>query len=253
MRITRVHLYGEPSAPRVSMDGLSTFIRDTFAVDVIVRRPITGYYRPGTAGRIESCLVRSIYRPHDPDGPHGAGRPGPSDDDGDGAVQMYDGYHLLDEMGGLLDHHPGLFHVVFTDMLVGTYDGSDMRYHGRVLVAANPCIISTTGMVEAPARPRDYCVEMMAASRMGADVQTVESRHAGRFLTYGDGRLQAAAEGYVMQAIFHFETGEAFCGDRDCRLFNAHWQSDLIHSQVSSGALCGRHRSILGMMRRDHM
>ena len=167
----------------------------------------------------------------------------------DSGVPIYDGYRLLDVLGNLVEQEPGLFHVVFTDLLVGTYDQSDMRYHGRALVAANPCLISTTGMVEAPARPRDYCIEVMAAQMAGTNTDGVESRHAGRFLTYGDDRLQKVAEGYLLQVISYFETGEAFCENRDCRLFNAHWQSELIHSQVTSGRLCGRHRSILDGIR----
>ena len=39
--------------------------------------------------------------------------------------------------------------------------------------------------------------------------------------------------------------GEAFCADRDCRLYNVHWQSDLLRSQVHSGRLCGAHRAVL--------
>lgn len=243
MRISRVHLYGEPSAPRISMGLLSKFLRETFGLDASVRPPIGDLYGPDTLREIESCRVANPYRPHDPGGRARAA------DIPDGGMPIHDGYHLMEVLGGLVEQERGLLHVIFTDLVVGTYDRSDMRYHGRALVAANPCLISTTGMVEAPARPTDYCIEVMAARMAGADAGDVESRHTGRFLTYGDGRLQAAAEGYLLQAVFYLETGEAFCRDRDCRLFNAHWQSELIRSQVTSGRLCGYHRSILDGIR----
>lgn len=243
MRISRVFLYGEPSAPGISMESLSGFLQEILGVEAIVRQPIGRLCGQDAVRAIESCRVANPYRPHDP-AAHAETADAPDND-----MPIHDGYHLLDVLGGLLEQDRGLFHVVFTDLLVGTYDQSDMRYHGRALVAANPCLVSTTGMVEAPARPRDYCIEVMAAQMAGAGTGGVESRHAGRFLAYGDGRLQAAAEGYALQAILYFETGEAFCGDRDCRLFNAHWQADLIRSQVTSGRLCGRHRSILDDIR----
>ena len=243
MRISRVFLYGEPSAPRISMESLSGFLRETLGVEAVVRQPIGRLFSQDAILEVESCRVTNLYRPHEP-AAHVNATYTP-----DSGVPIYDGYHLLDVLGNLVEQEPGLFHVVFTDLLVGTYDQSDMRYHGRVLVAANPCLISTTGMVEAPARPRDYCIEVMAAQMAGANTDGVESRHAGRFLTYGDDRLQKVAEGYLLQVISYFETGEAFCEDRDCRLFNAHWQSELIHSQVTSGRLCGRHRSILDGIR----
>ena len=118
--------------------------------------------------------------------------------------------------------------MLFVDDAIGTYDHADMRYHGRALISANPCIVSVRGMCEAPARPRDYCIDMMACTAAGGDAQEVESRHGGRFLTYDDSRMQEVAHGYVMQAVFHFETGEAFCTDAGCRLYNSHWQSDVI-------------------------
>lgn len=243
MRVSRVFLYGEPSAPRISMESLSAFLQDMLGVEAVVRRPIGQLCGQDTNRKVGFCRVANPYRPHDPAAC--AETPGAPDS----GVPVYDGYHLLDVLGSLVEQGPGLFHVMFTDLLVGTYDQTDMRYHGRALVAANPCLVSTTGMVEAPARPRDYCIEVMAAQMAGASTEEIESRHAGRFLTYGDDRLQVAAEGYVLQAIFYFETGEAFCEDLDCRLFNAHWQTDLIHSQVTSGRLCGRHRAILNGIR----
>jgi hypothetical protein len=41
-------------------------------------------------------------------------------------------------------------------------------------------------------------------------------------------------------------TGEPFCEERECRLFNAHWQEDLLHAQLDGGSdLCAKHERML--------
>jgi hypothetical protein len=49
-------------------------------------------------------------------------------------------------------------------------------------------------------------------------------------------------KGYVLQAVFYQATGEAFCDDPDCRLFNAHWQEEVLRAQRDVPYdLCPRH------------
>ena len=45
-------------------------------------------------------------------------------------------------------------------------------------------------------------------------------------------------------------TKEAFCEDPECRLFNAHWQAELLRAQVESGRLCPRHQALTGSVRK---
>ena len=235
MRISRIALYDCASHRRVRMGAVAAFLRRTFGV------PAESRPSPLVARRdTDACRVRNMFRPPERWG------------DGDASgIPLYDGYMLADLLGGVLSHDEGAFHVLFVDDAIGTYDHADMRYHGRALISANPCIVSVRGMCEAPARPRDYCIDMMACTAAGGDAQEVESRHGGRFLTYDDSRMQEVAHGYVMQAVFHFETGEAFCTDAGCRLYNSHWQSDVIHTQVTSPRLCRRHQDALRRMAAD--
>lgn len=232
MRISRVSLYDCASNPHIVMDEVASFISDSFGTPARARPP------PRLrAGEVDACRVRSLFRPPE------LWR------DGDRAdADLYDGHLLADVLGRGIAHPDGEYHLFFVDRMVGTYDGSDMKYHGRAVVSANPAIISVRGMCEAPARPRRYYTDMMACAA-GGDPAEVESRHAGSFLTPDDPRIGDAARGYAMQAMFHFETGEAFCGDARCRLFNSHWQSDLIRTQTDSPRLCGRHRDMLRRMR----
>lgn len=233
MRITQVRLYDSVSHPHVSMEQLASFIHDTFGI------PAESHMMPHIDNhKMDSCRVRSIFRPPEKWG---------NDETAD--IPLYDGHLLHDHLGEYLSHRAGVFHILFVDVMIGTYDYDGMRYHGRALLSANPCIISVRGMCEAPARSTTYCADVMACMATGRDVLEVDKQHGGGFLTYDDPRLQKAANGYVMQAIFHFETGDAFCEDTSCQLYNSHWQSDVIRTQVTSPRLCGYHQDVLGLIK----
>ena len=134
---------------------------------------------------------------------------------------------------------------IHTNKLVCTYDTDDDRYHGRTVICSNPAIISTTGMIEAPARPREYYFEAMKCKTQGLSIQDLKKNYSGKFLDYHDKRLSKIAEGCLLQAIFYYITGDAFCSSLDCRLNNAHWQKDLLYSQLKIGKLCNKHQALL--------
>lgn len=230
MRISRISLYDCAENPHVSMYDIASFMQDMFGIlPCIMPPPRLDVYN------LNACKVRSIFRPPD--------RWTDSDTDD---IDLYDGHLLADILGAHLSHTDGTYHILFVNHMVGTYDISDMRYHGRAVISSNPAIISIRGICEAPARPRSYYIDM--ACTAGGD-PNVNARYAGSFIMPDDPRLEYAACGYVMQAVFHFETGEAFCSDTNCRLFNSHWQSDVIRTQVESPNLCRHHQSVLYDMR----
>ena len=232
MRTSSIALYCCTSNPRIRIDEAAAFVRDTFGIRAEVHSP------PVIESReLDACRVRSLFLPPDRWGEKNTSH-----------TLLYDGHMLAEALGGLLSHDEGVFHVIFVDYMMGTYEYGDMKYHGRALISANPCIVSVRGICEAPARPKEYCVDMMASGVTGEDPRDIEARYADQFITHDDARLQDATHGYLMQALFHFETGEAFCEDADCRLYNSHWQSDLIRTQISSPRLCGRHHDMLRRM-----
>ena len=52
------------------------------------------------------------------------------------------------------------------------------------------------------------------------------------------------------KAHLFYVTGEPFCEDRDCRLFNSHWQEEVLHSQLDGQyEFCSRHEGILKGLR----
>lgn len=133
-------------------------------------------------------------------------------------------------------------HIAFTNRLLGSWDKKDRRYHGRAGIYAMPCLISTTGIVEGPAKPREYYFRLMA----GLDEQLAKEGLEERFVDYGDRRLTELLKGYTMQAVFYHLLAEPFCEDRDCRLFNAHWQEEMIRAQLGTAAeFCAKHCKLL--------
>jgi len=146
---------------------------------------------------------------------------------------LYDGFELMTIFSKLITKKESGFshcHIVFTNQIFGTYDEADMRYHARVSVYGFPSIISTSGIVEAPAKPREFYLK----KQMGIDINALKQEFAGRFIDYDDSRMTEVMKGYVLQAIFFHMTGDPFCEDKNCRLYNAHWQEEVIQSQLNA-------------------
>ena len=76
-------------------------------------------------------------------------------------------------------------------------------------------------------------------------IEEIKEKYKGEFLEYHDTRLSSIVEGYVLQAIMYYATGDAFCENKECRLFNAHWQKDLFYSQLENKKICDKHHEKL--------
>jgi len=152
---------------------------------------------------------------------------------------LYDGFmmqRLFETMINENESNTDHVHIVFEDRLICTFSEEDWRYHARTIVAGNPSIISTTGIVEAPAKPKEWYIKQMLLAAYDID-RDGEDKNEGispsgkeKYLDYGDYRINFAAVGYALQALFFFITeGNPFCNDINCRLYNAHWQEELIY------------------------
>ena len=87
---------------------------------------------------------------------------------------------------------------------------------------------------------------------MRKDPLEVKDKFDGTFIDYEDERMTEVVKGYAMQAVFYCLTGEPFCEDRGCRLYNAHWQEELITAQLKSKyEFCERHDRILESLRAE--
>jgi len=165
---------------------------------------------------------------------------------------LYDGFYLSTIFAGALSLEAGALDeicLVLTDRLIGSFDRSDRRYHARVVIFGYPHVISCTGVVEAPARPREYYL-IRQRSPTGAPVRTeIEESLEGRYIDYGDPRISEVLNGYALQCLFYQATGEPFCPKKECRLYNAHWQEEMINAQLGGpGELCETHSAVLAMI-----
>ncbi|MBI3931749.1 MAG: hypothetical protein HY325_06965 [Chloroflexi bacterium] len=162
---------------------------------------------------------------------------------------LYDGFHLQRVFRQMI---PGeelrldFAHIIFTNRLLATWDDSNKKYHLRTSIYGIPSLVSTTGLVEAPAKPRDYYLIKQQYESLGKDLTELKDRFKGSFIDYEDKRLTEVAKGYAMQAVFYSLTGNPFCQDKGCRLYNAHWQEELIFAQLESDyEFCPRHSRLL--------
>ena len=252
MKISKIFLYNEPTVSQIQLERLAVFLKETFPVQVETRDSILKFSKKDTAIKIASCRIFNPRKPYEKHNPSIEEIIFEEENFTNTAktenIIMYDGFEIQKVLTELIPEEEtssDLFHIFFTNILTCTYDCNDYRHHGRALIGANPSIISTTGIIEAPAKPREYYLDLMSNYTQGINLESIKQKYKGTYLEYDDTRLSKIIEGYILQAIFYFETGDEFCDKTDCRLFNAHWQKDLLYSQLENGKLCEIHQQVL--------
>ena len=173
-----------------------------------------------------------------------------ADPDRAGGV-LYDGLALQRALNDRLPAderdltHP---HIVLLDRAIGTW-GGDGRWHKRVNVLGQPALVSVPGLYEAPAKPEAYYREKQRHALLTGDApprEVLENEVEGTFLVAEDPRTTEALRGYVLQAVHYLATGEAFCDDERCRLYDAHRQADLVRAQLREPGFCETHAECYG-------
>lgn len=156
---------------------------------------------------------------------------------------FYDGFKIASlfrdklSINGLSD-----ISIVYTDRLVGSF-GEDYRWHARTVMFSYPCVVSTTGIVQAPAKSKQYYLAKQLVSSMSKSTEVI-SDPEDHIRDINDPRIQQASESYAAQALFFSVFGEPFCSNNTCQLFNSHWQKHVLSAQVS-GELCGSHERMI--------
>ena len=252
MKISKISLYDEPSVPEIKITELSKFIKNTFRIEVEIRKNIFSNVSEKLSKEIAACRIYDTKKPfkrHEPSMEEIIFEQGNfSSENQNENIVMYDGYQLQQILEKIIPQNELVlenFHVIFTNKLTCTFDNNDFRFHGRALIGSNPSIISTTGIIEAPAKPKEFYLELMSRFAQGLNIESVKKKYQGQFLEYHDKRISEVVKGYILQAIFYIITGDPFCENLDCRLNNAHWQRDLLYSQLEIGKLCQKHQKII--------
>jgi hypothetical protein len=163
---------------------------------------------------------------------------------------FYDGYRLHELFSELLPEDEvlkNICHIIFTPRLFGTFDKYDRRYHARVILCGYPSMISTSGIVEAPAKPKEYykIKEGLLRQNITTVSEFMPDELKEKYLKYDDPKITEVLIGYSMQVIFFHLNTEPFCTDPNCRLFNAHWQEEVLQAQLSTPEYCQKHEEIL--------
>ena len=251
MKISTVYLYDEPSVPEIKINELANFIRDAFHSKVEVRKNIFSYFQSDIAPKLAACRIfdtRIPFERHNPSPEEIRFEEESFANSKETNIIMYDGFEFQKAVTCIIPEDESgsdKFHLVCTNKLTCTFDLDDYRYHGRAVICSNPSIISTTGMIEAPAKPREFYLSLLTNITQGLNIDMIENQFKGRYLEYHDPKIGEIIKGYALQALFYYLTGESFCESKECRLFNAHWQADLLYSQLEVGKLCERHQQIL--------
>lgn len=158
----------------------------------------------------------------------------------------YDGWELQRLYRALLpprERRQDRVHVVLTHRLPVTLEGG--RYHARVCVLGRPAILSTRGIVEGPAKPREFYLRKQQAELLGGGPEELLLQdYQGRFVLDDDPRFPELFRGYVLAALRYQLTGEAWCPEKGCMLYNAHWQEELLAAQLG-GHVCEAHAAEL--------
>lgn len=146
---------------------------------------------------------------------------------------LYDGFSFQNVCQEIISREElslGHYHIIFTNQLLATYDENDRRCHLRTSIYGMPNLISTSGIVEAPAKPKEY---YLLKSLGELATEEWKEKNKDKFIDYADPRLTEVLKGYLMQAIFYSLTGNPFCEQKNCRLYNAHWQEELLKAQLN--------------------
>ncbi|MEZ7988904.1 MAG: DUF6775 family putative metallopeptidase [Nitrosopumilus sp.] len=250
MKISKIILYNEPSVLEIDIKKLKKFIENIFQIKIEIRNNIFENINEKTCENIASSRIfnlKKTFQKHIPSIEEISIELENKDMSNKEEMILYDGIELSNIITELIpneEKNQDILNIIFTNKLTCTFDENDFRYHARALVGSNPIIISTTGTIEAPAKPKQYYLDLMT-NFSKEEIGEIKKKYKGQFLEYGDSRMPDIIEGYVLQAIFYYETGDAFCDNNQCRLFNSHWQKDLFISQVDNKKMCKKHEEIL--------
>lgn len=271
---SRIYLYALEREGLLDLDRIASYLRDRLGpVSVEIRKDFFSYVLEGIGleereegkgiGRLATDLAGlKVRRPQEKEffPPPLYGEVAYERERLEGGVGgsgiLYDG-HRLQQLcwEWLAPEETGLrhFHVIFTGQLFGTWDEDDLRYHARTNICGFPAILSTMGIVVAPAKPKEFYFLKQQLPWGAMDdlaLLDLKERFKGRFIDHEDDRMTEVMKGYVMQAIFGQLLGYPFCEDRDCRLFNAHWQEELIRAQLEGAyEFCPSHQQMLESIR----
>ena len=254
MKISKIIIYKEPSVPKINLDKIKEFIFKEFRIKIEIRDNIFNKLDKSTCEKIASTRIFNLkksFEKHNPTVNEILIELENKDMSNKEEMALYDGIELNEIIKELIpkeENNQNTLNIIFTNKLTCTFDQNDFKYHARTWIGSNPAIISTTGIIEAPAKPKQYYIDIIT-NISKESIEEIKKKYKGEFLEYNDPRLSDIVEGVLLQIIFYYETGDVFCENNQCRLFNAHWQKDLFISQIENKKICEKHEKVLSKMK----
>ncbi|OKY77330.1 MAG: hypothetical protein BTN85_1980 [Candidatus Methanohalarchaeum thermophilum] len=138
-------------------------------------------------------------------------------------------------------------HLIYTNRLFGTHKEKD-GYNLRVVIYGLPSLISTSGIVEAPKKPKKYYQNEKKRTFNHKTIDQIEEakkKYNGKFIDYDDKRITKALKGYSLQAILNQLLGTQSCPNQKCRLHNPNLQNQVIKSQLKKPEFCKKHKKLI--------
>ncbi len=265
VEIVDVFIYPEPRCAAIDFDRLAVFVRSGLPhVRVHLRGPLLESALDARCGRRDWQTLAEAFARAKVRDLNAAADPGWRPLPGEVSYELArlknrasSVFGLLYDAGLILEIYRQLLpaaesgldsvNIIFTNQLIGSLDEADKRYHTRSVILGAPAVVSTSGVVEAPARPAGYYIARSTAQVIGlSEIGNPELARSftGDFLLEDDPRLTEVAAGLTLQALAYRMTGEPFCGSPECRLFNAHRQEELIRAQTGEAQFCRKHAEL---------
>lgn len=250
MRINKIILYPDDSTPEINKNQLFSFIKEKLKIKVELRDDFVEtnsekFTKVFSELRVHDLKKKFIYNSHQESDYEFEKKFNDYTKQKQNEI-FYEGFKMQKNFSSFLpddENTLSVLSIIITNKLIGTFDENDYRFHARAILLGNPTIISTSGIIEGPAKPKKFYLDMMTNFSQISESE-IEKKYQGEFLTYHDLRLPQILEGYIMQAISFIETGEEFCENDFCRIFNSHWQRDLIDLNVIESKLCPKHKKL---------
>lgn len=141
-----------------------------------------------------------------------------------------------------------ILHLVFITQCIGRFVAGESHFRLQIVQHGEPAIISTTGMVEAPALPREYAFRRAQLLSFGMDeaAEELDGLFAEETFRHEDPRINRVATGIALQAVFQRACGEVGCSEPTCPLRLAATHDELVQAHLSDDSrLCDRHARML--------
>lgn len=242
-----LHLYEPEEQSNLNFEELEVYLRDYLNVDIRMN-PFTTV-SIDIEQKFKKIRIRDIRKGFEEQ---------PLQEPEDIGHILYDGFQAIQIFNKYIEkveRNRNNIHLFFTNRLIGTY-GDDLKYHARINIIGCPSLISLPGVIEAPARAMEYYITRGRLQLVDPGKSLPDDREIREilkeafkersidFLVYNDERLTEVVKGYVMQAVFYHVFKEGFCEDKNCRLYNAHRQEEMIHAQFSKPDFCEKHKAM---------